>query len=308
VEKEISAMSEKVIQQIPLDKIITGKQVRERFDDESLAGLTQSMRENGLQEPIHIVSLDGERYSLLTGHRRLRAARKAGWTMISAIVEKADLSKSDILVRQLTENIQREDLTPPEKAKGIDALMKETGWNASQTAAKLGFANGTITKFLSVLTVSPAIQERIRKGEIPATAAYDLARVTNPAEQEELAQRMVNGELTRDALRGAIKSRKRNGHKKNAFRRRSCVKARLPGRQLVTVSAPHLDLNSCVAILETLLTHAKAAQSEGLTLDALLQRLRELSRDASQSTGIPLPAHPGQTEGDLGPGDMKQAV
>jgi ParB/RepB/Spo0J family partition protein len=302
-------MSETTIQQLSLDKIISGKQVREHFDDESLAGLTLSMRENGLQEPIHVISLSGERYSVLAGGRRVRAARKAGWTTISAIVEKADLSKSDILVRQLTENIQREDLTALEKAKAIDALMKETGWNASQTAAKLGFANGTITKFLSVLALSIPIQERIRKGEIPATAAYDLARVSNPAERDQLAHRLAIGELTRDGLSGVIKSRKRNGQKKrNSFRRHSCFKARLPGRQLITVSAPHLDLNSCVAILETLLTHAKAAQLEGLTLDALLQRLKQLSRDAQQATGTPLPDPSSQTEHDLGPSEIRQAV
>jgi ParB family chromosome partitioning protein len=302
-------MSQKVIQQIPLDKLITGKQVRERFDDESLKGLAQSLRENGQHEPIHVMPLADDMYSVITGGRRVRAMRKNGSIAAGAIVEDGELSKGDILLRQITENVQREDLTPWEKAKAIDLLMKETGWNASQTAAKLGFANGTITKLLSVLSLPEPIQQRIRNGEIPATAAYELTHVNDVAAQDQLASRIANGELTRDGLSGAIKSRKRNRHAKtNASRRRSCVKARLPGRQLITVSAPNLDLGSFVTIVETVLTHAKAAQAEGVTLEALLLRLKDLSREASQSTGTPLLALPSQTEGDLGHSDMKQAV
>jgi ParB family chromosome partitioning protein len=229
--------------------------------------------------------------------------------MIAAIVEEADFTKSDILVRQLVENIQREDLKPLEKAKGIEQLMKESGWNATQTASKLGLANGTITKLLALLSLPEAIQQKIREGDLPATAAYELTRVNDSAEQAQLASRVADGELSRDGLSGTIKARKRNGHKmRNSFRRRSCCKARLPGRQAVTVSAPNLDLNSFVAIMETVLSHAKAVQSEGLTLDALLQRLKDLSRAAHQSTGTPLPALPDQTEGDLVPSDMRQAV
>jgi ParB family chromosome partitioning protein len=298
-------MSQKVIQQIPLDKIISGKQIRERFDEESLKGLAQNLRENGQHEPIHVLPLAGDTYSLLTGARRLRAMRKNGAITAGAIVENGELSKSDILLRQITENVQREDLTPWEKAKAIDLLMKETGWNVSQTAAKLGFANGTITKLLSVLSLPEAIQKRIRDGEIPATAAYELTHVNDVAAQDQLASRVASGELTRDGLSGAIKSRKRSGHKKrNAFRRRSCFKLGLPGRQSVTVSAPNLDLNSFIAIVDAVLTHAKAVQSEGLALDALLQRLKDLARDA----GTPLPAVSDQTEGDLGPSEIRQAV
>jgi ParB/RepB/Spo0J family partition protein len=302
-------MSQKVIQQIPLDKIITGKQVRERFDEESLKGLAHSLRENGQHEPIHLMPLAGEMYSVITGGRRVRALRKNGAATAVAIVEDGELSKSDILLRQITENVQREDLTPWEKAKAIDLLMKETGWNASQTATKLGFANGTITKLLSVLSLPGPIQKRIQNGEIPATAAYELTHVDDMAAQNQLANRIASGELTRDGLSGAIKSRNRNGRaKKTASRRPSCVKVRFPGRQSVTVSAPNLDLNSFVAIVETVLAHAKAAQSEGLTLDVLLRRLKDLSRNAPQSTGIALPALPDKTEGDLGPSNMKQAV
>jgi ParB family chromosome partitioning protein len=278
-------MSQKVIQQIQLDKIVTGKQVRERFDEESFSGLMQTMREYGQQEPIHVLPLGGEMYSLLTGGRRLRAARKAGWNTVAAIVEEGELSKGDILVRQIIENAQREDLTAWEKAKAIELLMKETGWNATQTAAKLGFANGTITKLLSLLSLPEAIQQRLRAGEIPATAAYDLSRINDAGEQDILAGRVVDGDLTRDGLSGAMKARKRNHHpRKNFCRRSSHVTAKLENRQSVTVSAPTLDLSSFVAILENLLGHAHQARTEGLTLDALLKRLKGTPPNAASVT------------------------
>jgi ParB/RepB/Spo0J family partition protein len=302
-------MSQQIIQQIPLDKIITGKQVRERFDEESLKGLAQSMRETGQHEPIHVLPLAGDTYSLLTGARRLRAMRKLGAAAAGAIVEEGDFSKTDILVRQLTENEQREELTPWEKAKAIDLLMKESGWNASQIAAKLGFANGTITKLLSPLSLSGPVQERVRRGEIPGTAAYELARVTDSAEQDELAKQVASGELTRDGLSRAIKSRNRNRRaKKHASRQCSCFKARLPDRQSVTVRAPNLDLPSFIKIVETLLTQAQKAQSEGLELEALSQRLKELSPAAPQSTGTPLRTLPVPAEGSAGSTEMSQTV
>jgi ParB family transcriptional regulator, chromosome partitioning protein len=268
-------MTQKIIQQIPLDKIITVKQVREQFDEESLTGLTQSMRESGQQEPIHVLPLDGDRYSLLTGGRRVRAARKAGWTTVAAIVEEGRLSKGDILVRQIIENAQREDLTPLDKAKAIDLLMKETGWNATQTAAKLGFTNGTITKLLSLLSLPESIQQRLRAGEIPATAAYELTKENDSAKQNELACQVADGELTRDGLSGVISARKRNHHRKrNPSRRLSSVIARLADRQSVMVCALSLDLNAFIAILETLLEHAHRASAEGLALDVFLKRLK----------------------------------
>jgi ParB family transcriptional regulator, chromosome partitioning protein len=268
-------MSQKVIQQIPLDKIVTGKQVRERFDEESLKELTQSIRESGQQEPIHVVPLAGEMYSLVTGGRRVRALRRAGRTVADAIVEDRELDKSELLVRQIIENAQREDLTPWEKAKAIDLLMKETGWNATQTAAKLGFANGTITKLLSLLSLPEAIQQRLRAGEIPATAAYELTKENDSAAQNELASRIADGELTRDGLSAAIKSGKRKRRtKKNSSRRLRCITARLSDRQSVTVNAPTIDLNSLAEILEQLLGHVHQAQTEGLTLDAFLNRLK----------------------------------
>jgi hypothetical protein len=163
--------------------------------------------------------------------------------------------------------------------------MKETGWSGLQTAAKLGFTNGTVTKLLALLSLSEPIQHRIRSGELPATAAYELSKVSDSAEREQLASMVADGELTRDGLTGTIKSRKRNrpGKRKSSLRAIS-VTVKLEGRQSVTVIAPALDLNSFVAIIENLLGHSHQARIEGLTLDALLKRLKDKAHSVPPAT------------------------
>lgn len=270
-------MSKKTIQQIALDQIICGKQPREHFDEESLTGLAQTMRDIGQHEPIHVLPLGGDRYTLLTGGRRVRAARKAGWTTIDAIVEEGDLTKGDILIRQIIENAQRVDLTPLEKAKAIDLLMKETGWTATQTAAKLGFSNSTLTKLLSLTSLAEPIQQLVQSCELPATAAYELSRVSDVAQQEKLARQVASGELTRDGLSGAIKARKHSrgrGPSAGAIR----VTAKLSGKRSITVSGAALTMESYVAALEELLVRARAAQTEGLELVTFCGKMRDESR------------------------------
>lgn len=261
-----------LIEQIPLDQIIGRKQVRKRFDDESLAGLSQSMRESGLHEPIHLLRLGGDKYSLLTGERRVRAARKAGWGTIAAVVEDGELSDGDVVVRQMIENVQREDLTSIEKAKGIEAIMKATGGNATQAASRLGLTAGTVSKLLSLLSLPEDLQKRIDAGEIPTTTAYELTKLNDPEERNRLANQVANGELTRDRASVVIKRKKQN--RQRVLKARPLrVTAKLENRQSVSVVAESLELDSFVSILERLLVHAQRARADGLNLHDMLKRL-----------------------------------
>jgi ParB family chromosome partitioning protein len=267
-------MSTEQIQYPALEQITTAPQIRKRFDPEIVAAMSRSLRELGQLQPIRVRRL-GDKFVIVDGELRYRAAKMAGFSTMAVIIEEKELCEGEVIHRQLVSNCHRANLNDVEKAKAIELLMKETGWNATQTAAKLGFANSTITKLLSLLLLPEPIQQRIRACELPATAGYDLSRISDAGEQEALAGRVIDGELTRDGLSGAIKVRKRNHHaRKNSARRCSRITAKLENRQSVTVSAPALDLSSFVAILETLLGHAHEALTEGLTLDGLLKRLK----------------------------------
>jgi ParB/RepB/Spo0J family partition protein len=234
--------------------------------------------------PVALYRRDGKLH-LKDGARRIRAAIAAGQKTVPAIIEESDISDSNAILEQVILNCQRLDLTALEKARAIASAMKSTGASAAQIAAKLGFANGTVSKLLSLLSLPEPIQQRIHSGELPASAGYRLSQVSDSGEQDHLANQVASGELTRDGLSDAIKSRKQSPRKKrHAAPRSARVTAKLKDRQSVTVIAPSLDLHSFVTILETLLGRARQASAEGLTLNALLKQMSGRSPAADEPT------------------------
>jgi ParB-like chromosome segregation protein Spo0J len=255
-------MSKKTFEDVPIDIITCPVQVREYFDPYAQEGLAMTVRERGVQVPVALYRRDGKLH-LKDGARRIRAAIAAGQKTVPAII----------------------DLTALEKARAIASAMKSTGASAAQIAAKLGFANGTVSKLLSLLSLPEPIQQRIHSGELPASAGYRLSQVSDSGEQDHLANQVASGELTRDGLSDAIKSRKQSPRKKrHAAPRSARVTAKLKDRQSVTVIAPSLDLHSFVTILETLLGRARQASAEGLTLNALLKQMSGRSPAADEPT------------------------
>jgi ParB-like chromosome segregation protein Spo0J len=211
----------------------------------------------------------------------LRAAHKAGWKTIPAIVEEGELNKGDVVLLQIIENVQREDLTPIEKAKAMGALMEEAGWNASQVASKLGLSGGIVSKLLSALSLPEQIQRRIHDGELPLTTAYELTKLDDPEAQNRLASLAAAGKLTREHVRAAIRAKKRiqlRVRKPRPMR----VTAKLGSREALSVRADSLNLDSFVSILEKVLAHAQKARADGLTLETLIERLNA-SRSAVEA-------------------------
>src|SRR5258705_11880390 len=123
-------MIPQTIQDTRLDLIDEPPQVREHFDPESLLGLAATMREKGVLQPITVRRV-GERYSLLMGARRYRAARIAGLTGILARIVDRDLTEAEVLELQLLENCAREDLNPVDKARAFNKRMSLTGRTAA---------------------------------------------------------------------------------------------------------------------------------------------------------------------------------
>ncbi len=269
-------MSDEIIQQIALDKINCVKQVREDFDEEALVGLAQSLKESGQQQPIRLRP-DGNRFAIIMGARRVMAARKAGFATIGAIVERGELRESELLQRQFIENVQREDLTPIEKAKAIERLMKATGWAATLTAAKLGLSNAAVTRLLSLLTLPDEIRAKVASGELSASSAYELARVKDAGQQAQLADQAASGKLNRDALSGAVKANK-NSARKAPSTLPARATAKLNEGRSVTVISQSLTLESFIGILEELLARARQARPKGLALDTFLKVLHDQAK------------------------------
>ena len=269
-------MAPRSIQDTPIENLATNPQVRHQFDEESINGLAQSIRELGILQPLY-ARRHADSLVIIDGERRYRAAKKVGLATVPVIIEEKEMQAGDILHVQLVTNCQREDLAPLEKAKAIARLMKATGWSPTQAAGKLGIPNSTITRSLAILSLPPTIRQHVQLGQIPASAAYDLARIKDPQQQAEFAKRLVERNLTRDALAGAIKAQKRTSPDaaRTGVMRTTLILG--PGRT-VTVTDEQLDLDKLIVAMEELLAKARKARTQGIELGTFTRMLKDQTK------------------------------
>jgi ParB family chromosome partitioning protein len=267
-------MSLAQIQLVPIADIHVTDQVRREFDETALEGLAVSLREVGQLQPIRCRFKD-RKFVVVDGERRLRAAQRAGIAALQVIVEPTELSASDVVQRQLIANLQREDLSPLEKAKGIASLMTETGWNASEVAAHLGMSNATVSRILTLLELPEDIQQQVAAGKIAPSAAAELAKVKDAARQSELAGQVASGKLTRDGLAKATRPRKRRVGAKPVSER---LIAMLGAGRVVSIFAPSLSIESAIELLEELLAKARKAKVQNLSIPTFAKLLEDQSR------------------------------
>lgn len=270
-------MPERTSQSVVIDQIVCPPQVREHFDPEAHAGLTATVKERGVIVPVLLRRHGGKLY-LWDGARRIRAAKAVGLTSVPALIEEATVQESQILLDQVTLNCQREGLTPLEMAKAIDSAMKLMNATASQVAAKLGLSNATVTRHLALLGLPAEVQAKVQAAEIPASVAYELTKIKDPAEQAARVAEAVGGKVTRDQLIGARKTAAHaNADTDKAPGR---VTAKLSGSRSISVSGPQLTLDAFIASLEEMLTRARQARTKGLGLDTFRKILADQANAA----------------------------
>ena len=194
---------------IRLDRIVADpNQPRGEFDPEALARLADSLRERGQLQPIRLRWDDAaDRYVVVVGERRWRAAALAGMETIAAVVVAGPASPEDLLEDQLVENALREDLKPIEQARAYRALMDARGLSQRQLAERLRIGSGSVARAVALLALPGEIRERVDAGEIGPNVAYELTKVDDPAEQAALAREAAGGLLRHDDLAGRPKPR-----------------------------------------------------------------------------------------------------
>ena len=181
-------------EQLPLDRIDPNpRQPREAFDEEPLQDLTASIEAVGVLQPI-VVRPNGERYQIVMGERRVRAARTAGLERIPAIVRTTE---DDQLLRDaLLENIHREDLNPLEEAAAYEQLLLDFGITQEELATRLGRSRPVIANAMRLLRLPGSVQRRIAARTLSAGHARAVASLEDPVQQERLADRIVAEGLT----------------------------------------------------------------------------------------------------------------
>jgi ParB family transcriptional regulator, chromosome partitioning protein len=193
---------------IRLDRIIADpNQPRAEFDPESLGRLAESLRERGQLQPIRVRWDDAaDRYVVVVGERRWRAARLAGLESLACVVIVGEPTPEDLLEDQLVENALREDLKPIEQARAYQSLMKSRGLSTRQLAERLRIGAATVAKSLALLTLPADTQAAVEAGRIAPGTAYELSKVDDPTEQATLAREAAAGRLKRDEIQERTRS------------------------------------------------------------------------------------------------------
>jgi len=165
------------------------RQPRDVFDEEDIDQLATSLLDVGMLQPIVVRPLGPDRYELVAGERRLRAAIVAGLPTVPAIVRATE--DADLLKEALVENIHRVQLNPLEEAAAYQQLLEDFGVTQEELAARLGRSRPTISNTIRLLTLPPGVQRRIAAGVITAGHAKALLSLESPASQQRLADRVV---------------------------------------------------------------------------------------------------------------------
>jgi ParB family transcriptional regulator, chromosome partitioning protein len=168
-------------------------QPRTTFDETELQELSQSVKAKGVIQPVLLRPV-GERYQLVAGERRWRAAKLAGLEAIPAVVR--DLEDKEVLELALTENLLRNDLGPLEAARAYKVLQDRFGESQEDIAARLGLNRVTVTNTLRLLRLPLKIQQMIENKELTAGHARALLSVPDEAEQLRLAERIASHGLS----------------------------------------------------------------------------------------------------------------
>ena len=190
-------------------------QPRNNIDSDKLNGLIQSIRKNGILQPLCVRKLSKTRFELIYGHRRLNAAKALEMRYVPCLI--TNISDKDSCVFSLIENIQRENLNFIEEAKAIDKLIRDYGFTQSQAALHLGMKQPTIANKLRILKLSERQIERINNFSLTERHARALLRILDEQIRDDVLSEIIVKNLSVEHTEKLIDSilKPIEEHKKN---------------------------------------------------------------------------------------------
>lgn len=211
---------ELTIQELDIDLIDPNpEQPRRTFSKESISQLAQSIRDQGVLQPLLVVPRSGGRYRIIAGERRYRASREAGLTTVPCVIRDMDVIQQ--MEVALIENLQREDLNPIDAAQGIKALMQQCGYTQEKIAQRLGKSRPAVANLLRLLNLPKDVAEMVRDGRLSAGHARVLAGLGRDEDKITLAKRVVEEDLSVRQLEQLTAVQKKQTVKKPAKTRQT---------------------------------------------------------------------------------------
>ncbi|MSQ94008.1 MAG: ParB/RepB/Spo0J family partition protein [Gemmataceae bacterium] len=183
-------------------------QPRKHFDEDEIAALSASVKSHGILQPL-VVRHVGDRYQLIAGERRLRAAHNAG--LESVPIRIVDFNDQQAYEAALVENIQRADLNPIEKALGFKDYIDRFKLNHEQLAQRLGLARTSITNLVNLLELAPEVQDGVRLNQISEAHAKLLKGIKNKERQVSMFKQVVAMGLSVKATEALMREQKDEG-------------------------------------------------------------------------------------------------
>lgn len=187
--KENILLNEEIFH-LDIEKIEPNKnQPRKNFSDETLTSLADSIKENGIIQPILVCKKEEEKYKIVAGERRYRAAKMVGLKEIPVVVK--ELEEEKIVEIALIENLQREDLNPIEEAKGFLNLIEKYGLTQDEVARKVGRSRSFITNSIRLLKLPKEVIKEIETGNLSSGQARALLSIKEEEELKKAAKKVI---------------------------------------------------------------------------------------------------------------------
>ena len=180
---------------VPIEQIQPNPyQPRKTFNDASIEELSRSVREHGIIQPLVVTKIGDNKYRLIAGERRFRAAQKAELKQVPVVI-KETMADGDVLQVALIENIQREDLNPIEEAYAYHQLHEEFQLTQEEISKRVGKERSTVANFLRLMKLPDAVKKLLASGQLSMGHARAILAVDTPKKQEQLAERVVKRNL-----------------------------------------------------------------------------------------------------------------
>ena len=211
--EEIKTSGSSIFDTLPISSIEPNPdQPRTNFDEEALDDLAESIKQLGVIQPITVRKISDDKYQIISGERRFRAAQKAGLSKIPSYIKTAE--DETVMQMALVENVQREDLNAIEIALSYKALTETQNLTQEKISSLVGKKRATVSNYLRLLKLPAEIQLGISKKQIDMAHARALLSLDDPQKQLEIYEKTIKNNLSSHAVEAMVKEALEGGKKK----------------------------------------------------------------------------------------------